>query len=91
MESHNSLGVGERYHEPLRQIFDKIITDHPQIDPEVALRLTVKSMNDLMGPEGIVPSLLVYGSLPTFPAVKREAPEQKTFRLSPQHGLRWHQ
>lgn len=78
VESHNSIGAGERYHDPLRQIFDKIVTDHPTLDPEIALRLAVKAVNDTMGPEGIVPSLLVYGSLPTFPAVGMNIPEQKT-------------
>lgn len=30
-----------------------------------------------MGPDGILPSLLVYGSLPTFPAVHMDAPAQE--------------
>lgn len=77
VESHNSIGVGERYHEPLRQVFDKVLTDHPTIDPEIGLRLAVKALNDTTGPDGIVPSLLVFGSLPSFPAVNMDVPMQK--------------
>ena len=67
IESHNAIGVGERYHAPLRQIYSKIRTDVPSIDPSMALKLANKTMNDTMGPEGLVPSLLVFGLLPRFP------------------------
>lgn len=77
MERHKSIGVGERYHEPLRQVFDKVLTDHRTIDPEIGLRLAVKALNDTTGPDVIVPSLLVIGSLPSSPAVNMEVPAQK--------------
>lgn len=77
VESHNSFGVEERYHEPLRQVFDKLLTDHPTIDPEIGVRLAVKALNDTTGPDGMVPSLLVFGSLPSFPAVNMDLPIQK--------------
>ena len=87
VESHSSLGVGERSHDPLRQILDKIVSDHPRLDPEIAIRLAVKAINDTMGPEGVVPSLLVYGSLLIFPALNMDAPEQRT-RMSALHVAR---
>ena len=64
VESHNAIGV---YHAPLRQIYSKIRTDVPDIDATLALKLANKTMNDTMGPEGLVPSLLVFGLLPRFP------------------------
>lgn len=67
IESHNAIGVGERYHAPLRRIYNKIREDVPDIVPTLALQLTVKAMNDTTGPEGLVPSLLVFGILPRFP------------------------
>lgn len=67
VESHNAIGPGERYHAPLRHIFLKILEDYPNLNQEIALQLSVKSMNDTMGPEGLVPSLLVFGQLPRFP------------------------
>ena len=78
VESHNSVGTGERYHDPLRQVFDKIMADHTNLDPEIALRLAVKGINDTKSAKGVVPSLLVYGSLPTFLAVNMSAAEKKT-------------
>lgn len=77
VESHNSLGVGERCHDPLRQVFEKDIAHHPWIDREVAIRLAVKAINDTMRPEGVRPSFFVYRSLPTFPAVNMEAPKKR--------------
>lgn len=66
VESHNAIGPGERYRAPLRRIYNKILEDHPDLDPKIALQLSVKSMNDTMGPDGLVPSLLVFGQLPRF-------------------------
>jgi hypothetical protein len=63
-ESHNSLGVGERYHHPLRRIFEKISFDYQSLDQETALSIATKTMNDLAGPEGLVPSFLVFGVIP---------------------------
>lgn len=67
VESHNAIGSGERYHAPLRRIYLKILEDYPHLDQDIALQLSVKSINDTMGPEGLVPSLLVFGQLPRFP------------------------
>lgn len=75
-ESHNSIGPGERYHAPLRRVFKILREHHPRIEPEIILRYAVKAMNDSMGPEGLVPSLLVFGTLPTFPIVSSDRPEQ---------------
>ena len=76
VESHHSLGSGERYHDPLRQVYLKIRYEYPSVKKEIALRLAVKALNDTMGPEGLVPSLLVFGVLPRFPAVNTSLPYQ---------------
>ena len=77
IESHNSLGLGERYHSPLRRIFRKLKHEAPSLDNGLILRLATKAMNDTVGPEGYVPSLLVFGTLPRFPAVYSKLPDQK--------------
>jgi hypothetical protein len=77
IESHNSLGAGERYHSPLRRIYDKNIFKYPRLDPSLALKLAVKSISDTQGPEGLAPSLLVFGVLPHFPGSKTLFPNQK--------------
>ena len=74
VQSHNAIGIGERYHAPLRRIFDKINLDAPRIDPHLALQIAVKAMNDTMGPEGLVPSMLVFGVLPRMPPRQADLP-----------------
>jgi hypothetical protein len=61
IESHNSLTVGERYHESLRRIYRKVRHDFPTITEALALSLSNKAMNDTIGPEGLVSTLLVFG------------------------------
>jgi hypothetical protein len=70
VESHNSLGYNERMHAPLREIFLKIQEDVPGISDELTLRLAVKALNDTSGPDGLVPTLLVYGILPQQPMLQ---------------------
>lgn len=77
IESHNSLGSGERYHDPLRRIFRKITYDNESLTDEAALRLSVSAMNHTMGPEGLTPSLLVFGAQPRFPAPNTALPNQR--------------
>lgn len=77
VESHNSLGLGERYHEPLRKIYRKLHHEAPDLEKAIVLRLALKAMNDTIGPEGLVPSYLVFGSLPKFPTVHASLPDQR--------------
>ena len=74
VESHNSLGVGERYHDYLRKIYKKTRDEHPNISLEYSLKLAVKAMNDTAGSNGLVPTLLVFGVMPRIPLRKRHLP-----------------
>ncbi len=65
VESHNSLGIGERYHKPLRDTYRKLKLDYPSMQRQLLLALSVKAMNDTLGPEGTVPSALVFGEFPS--------------------------
>ena len=40
------------------------IAEHPETEPQVALSVTVKAINDTPGSEGFVPSALVFGDFP---------------------------
>ena len=64
-EAHNSLGIGERYHEPLREAFLKLREDYPKLNKDIILALAVKAIIDILGPEGIVPSAIVFGEYPS--------------------------
>ena len=77
VEGHNSLGPGERYHDPLRRIFRTIKFDHPTVKDDFALRLTVNSINCTTGPEGLTPALLVFGIQPRFPPINTTRPNQR--------------
>lgn len=61
IEENNSLGLGERYYQPLQQKHCKVKSKHPQVPPEAALMASVKALKDTLGTEGIVPSALVFG------------------------------
>ena len=65
VESHNSLGIGERYQKPLRDILRKLKLDHPKMQKQILLALAMKAMNYTLGPEGFVPSALEFGDSPS--------------------------
>jgi hypothetical protein len=64
VESHNSIGMVERYHGPIRRAYQIIVTELPGIDKHMALQMAFKAINDTAGPEGLVPTLLVFGAYP---------------------------
>jgi hypothetical protein len=69
VESHSSHGVGERCHDPLRPIYRKIREENPGVERQVLLQCAVFAMNSTLGPDGLVPILLVYGQLPREPSL----------------------
>eukprot|EP00171_Calliarthron_tuberculosum_P000830 IDg830t1 len=72
IEAQSSLGICERYHQPLRNTFRKMRIDFPRAPKELLLQLSVKAMNDTLGPEGIVPSLLVFDRAKMAIAARKE-------------------
>jgi len=77
IEAHNSLGVGERYHAFLRQIYRRVRMEHPRMLPGAALSLSVAAMNTTAGPRGLVPTLLVFGVIPRAPMLPLPLPAQR--------------
>ena len=65
IESHNSLGLGERYHQPLRNTFRKLRIAYPDKERQKLLSFGVKALNDTLRPGGLFPSALVFGELPS--------------------------
>ena len=61
----HALGIGERYHTPLRNTYRKLKVEFPQMNKHILLSISVKAGNDTLGPEGIVPSALVFGEFLT--------------------------
>jgi hypothetical protein len=66
VEAYNSVGKVKRYHGFLRRAY-KIICDElrdTETSAEVSLQMAVKTINDSVGPDGIIPTLLVFGAYP---------------------------
>jgi hypothetical protein len=66
VKAHNSVGLVERYHAPLRRVYKilKAELKNKHIDKEMILQIAVKAVNDSAGPDRIVLTLLVFGSYP---------------------------
>ena len=63
-EALSSLGIGERYHQPRRTTFRKLQISYRQVSENLLLSISVSPMNNTLGPEGFVPSALVFGEFP---------------------------
>ena len=65
-----SLGIGERYYGPMKKnlYIYKMKEEIPHLDDEIALKMAIRAINDCLGPEGLVPSLLVIRMLPRIPS-----------------------
>jgi hypothetical protein len=76
VKAHNSVGQVERYYAPLRRAYE-IIQDelkNEQIDKEIMLQMAIKAINDSAGPDGIVPTLLVFGTYPRLTEIDPPSP-----------------
>lgn len=80
IEFHISLGAGERYHLLLRTTFSVVHPALPQVHSYAALSMTMKGMNETMGPECFIPTILVFGSLRSLSEIPSEFPSQH-FRM----------
>lgn len=52
VESHNAIGVGQRYHAYLRRIYSKVRSSEPLLPLKISLALSIKASNDSAGPSG---------------------------------------
>ena len=64
VEAHNSVGKVERYHAPLRRTYQILGIELPNTPKELILQMAIKAVNDSAGPDGIMPTLLVFGAYP---------------------------
>ncbi|RWA03359.1 hypothetical protein EKO27_g11746 [Xylaria grammica] len=72
VEAHWAIGKIERAHGPLRRTYDilKAEIGH-RTEKESILQMAVKALNDTAGPNGLVPTLLVFGA---YPRVNQDSP-----------------
>lgn len=79
VEAHNSMGLVERYHAPLRRAYSIISAElkedgNSAVQKSIILQVAVKSVNDTAGPNGLVPTLLVFGTYPRMTYLDPPAP-----------------
>ena len=65
IECPSTMSHVERYHAPLRSAYNKLRDTLPRSETDIdCLQMAVKAVNDTIGPEGLFPTLIVYGTLP---------------------------
>jgi len=66
VEAHHSIGKVERYHTPLKRAYEIMKKElrNEEVDKQAILQMAVKAVNDTAGPNGLVPTLLVFGAYP---------------------------
>ena len=65
VEAHWSIGKVERYHAPLRRAYEILRAElTSEVSDDTVLQMAVKAVNDTAGPDGLVPTLLVFGAYP---------------------------
>jgi hypothetical protein len=74
VEAHWSIGLVERAHPILRRAYQIITEECPSITKDMALQMAVKAINDTAGPNGLVPTLLVFGAYPRMSNLDPPAP-----------------
>jgi hypothetical protein len=71
VEAAHQMGEGERYHGPLRRIYEKLELANEssthRLDDDALLQIAVSAINNSTGIFGLVPTLLVFGAIPKLP------------------------
>jgi hypothetical protein len=62
VKAHNSIRIVEQYHGPLRRVYSIINTELLDLKKNKKLQMAFKALNDLISPNGLVLTLLVYGA-----------------------------
>jgi hypothetical protein len=81
VKAHHLIGKIERYYGPIRRAFEIITADlNNDVTPDNALQMAIKAVNDTAGPNGLVPTLLMFEtyprlspSSPPFPSITARA------------------
>lgn len=75
IESPSTMSHVERYHGPLRAAFTKLESELPSLSKESNIQMAIYCVNNTVGPEGLCPTLCVFGAIPR-PLRQMPAPSQ---------------
>ena len=66
VKAHWSIEIVERFHPVLRRVYKVIMKDLTNVDAKISkklkLQMTIKTVNDTAGPNGLVFTLLIFGA-----------------------------
>jgi hypothetical protein len=62
VKAHNSISIVKRYYGLIRRAYQIIVSEIPELDKDMALQMAFKAINNSAGPDGLVPTLLVFGA-----------------------------
>jgi GAF domain-containing protein len=71
VKAYNSIGKVKQYYSLLQQAYKILSSELLSANKKAILQIAVKAVNDLAGPDGIVPTLLVFGA---YPCMTRDSP-----------------
>ena len=60
VEAHNLIKIVKHYHGPFYCIYHIIIAELLDINKDIALQIAFKAINDFIGPNSLIPTLLVF-------------------------------
>jgi len=64
VKAHNSIGKMEQYYVPLCCAYKIISSELKGVSKKLILQMAVKAVNNSTGPDGLIPTLLVFGTYP---------------------------
>jgi hypothetical protein len=64
IEAYNSIGIIEYYYSLIQYTYLIIITEVNRINKGIILQMAFKAINNFIGPNSIILTLLVYSTLP---------------------------
>ena len=74
VEAHHSVGLIECYHGPLCQIYIIITSILPEIKSKLALQMSFKAINNLVGSNGLILTLLLFSAYPYMTDINESSP-----------------
>ena len=85
-QSHDSLGLYERYYSIVRRIYNELKEDIPLMPRETRLSLAVHAVNNIAGSDSLTPTVLVFGTTPRIPL--RSSDSLSSSKKSRQEAMR---
>lgn len=84
VEARYSLGIGERYHQPLSSTFQMVSLDYSTIPKSLVLIMCVDAMKDTIRSEAFVPSSFAFGE---YPKLRMDVNQEVKAILSQKAGI----